>query len=1356
MKYLYGILILLALAVAALFLVPPLLDWERFKPEITERLEAITGRALAIDGPIAVSILPSPKLTVTELRIANAPGATVPDMARIKSLELALALGPLIGGEIAVTSLELVEPVVELERQADGRPNWLFEKAAGTTAEGSAAGEPEADAFEPARIDSATVRNGTIVYHRGDGRPPERIERIDAVLSARSLDGPFRAEGEFTVRGRAVAFQLATGTIGPGRSVPISLETTVGDEHGSALFEGSVTVIDGVPSFDGTMRVQASDLGALLSALDIDRGALPAAPLASALSAKGTLSASAETIAARALQVRLGESQATGAISWQDGERPSLDAEIELNRIDLDQYLPSAGEAEAEPAAADRGGGGPAEDTDAAARLQTIPEEIRQSIPADIAATVDLEIGTLTWRQGVIRQARAQLALDDGVVTIRQGSALLPGGADVSLSGRLKKEGDGPWLEGVAEIAADDLRAVLSWLSVDVDAVPADRLRHLSASADLSAQGDRISTSNLDIRVDTTRIAGDAALQLNERPRLFATLDVDAVNVDAYLLAAGGEAAVQDEAPAAQAGAAENGRPAIVGIDADVRLAIDSLIYDGVRLAGLELDGTIEDGALTLRRASVADALGASVALRGTARTVWTEPTVDLAVEGEARSLAGLAALLDIDPDIRAEAFGATTLRGSLAGGEEALTVDLTLASASAEARLAGTMERPFGASSAKLALMLRAADAGTLARTAGLTPTAAIERLGALAIEGTLEGDSESVAITLNAETAGATLKVDGRVMDPLAWLSYSVAVDIVHPSPVRLIEVVTGGAQGAAALGPMRVTGTVSGDSTVADIAGIDATIGDNWLTGDVFLRLDRALPAISADIRAGVLDLTWLGGGPAAAGEAADGAATGEGGRYPDTGIEDMVPAPERWSDEPIDFAILDRLSGTLALDAEAVILGAYRIDQAKVDLAASEGTLTLRSLRGRLFDGALEADGSFAGGSMPTGRVAFRLADADVAALLLQVAEVDVVSGRATIEGDVALQGRTAREVVGSLAGRAAVTSREGTIDGVDLPAISRHIDTLAELETLDDVPAFVRAAERSLSGGRTAVHSLNGAIDMQDGKARIETFTIVAEGAVGDIAGGADLPAWQVDLTALFRLVEHPGAPPVGVLLEGPIDRPERRYLTEAMQAHLVRIGLLSLARAQEAPTITIRKGAKAEPGTEMDRMLRDVFGDPEEGDEAVQAKETDGLENGEEPTEAVPAEGAAEGAGGGEDVAVPSPDGAPDGAANEAPDEPAVEAPDEPKKVDESAAEADAGQAVDAVDDVAEAVEVEEPGGVDPSQEATGMEATDGEGEGAVPPPADAPAPQPPPAPERDRGADFQDFLDDMLRLLDE
>ena len=169
MKFVYGILVFLALVVAALFLVPSFLDWEGFKPEITERLEAITGRTLAIDGPLKISILPTPTIEATDLRLANVPGAASPDMARIKSLDLKLALGPLLSGEIAVTGLAIDEPVIEFQRLTDGRPNWLFESAPGPATEGGTTEEAESG-LELTRLDSATITNGTIVYHHADGR----------------------------------------------------------------------------------------------------------------------------------------------------------------------------------------------------------------------------------------------------------------------------------------------------------------------------------------------------------------------------------------------------------------------------------------------------------------------------------------------------------------------------------------------------------------------------------------------------------------------------------------------------------------------------------------------------------------------------------------------------------------------------------------------------------------------------------------------------------------------------------------------------------------------------------------------------------------------------------------------------------------------------------------------------------------------------------------------------------------------------------------------------------------------------------------------------------------------------------
>ena len=1347
MKFVYAVLVLLVLVVAALFIVPSVLDWERFKPEITERLEAITGREIAIDGPLAVSILPTPTIKAADLRIANAPGAVAPDMARIASLDLTLALGPLLGGKIAVTSLEMVEPMIELQRLADGRPNWLFETEPDPTVETSASGEPEAAALGLTRIDSATITNGTIVYRHADDEPPARIDGIDAAISARSLDGPFRGEGNFAVRGRAIKFQLATGTVGEDRTLPVSFEATFGGERGNALFEGILNGIDGMPAFDGSVRSEAPDFGALLNALAVDLGSLPAAPLGSEFSAKGEFSVRADTIAARELQVRLGESQANGTLSWQGGDVPRLAAEIDLNRIDLDRFLPDDGKPKpagsagsgSEPQTAEAAGSDGAGQPGSAAALatpQSITDDIRREIPTKIDAALDLTIGALTWRKGVIRKARARLALENGVVTIRQTSALLPGGADVDLAGRLTANGNGQWMEGVGEIEAEDLRATLSWLGVDVGAVPADRLRRLSASADLAASGDRLSASNLDIRVDTMRIAGNVSIETSERPQIAADLAVDAVNADAYLLdtgpgqsrATGDADAAPQEAVQPTPGRAGGGAwPVLDEIDADVALKIDALTYGGVRLAGLELDAALDHGGLTLRRASVADAAGASILLSGTGRTVGTAPSFDLAVEAAAASLDGVLALLDIDPDIRAEAFGKVTLNGTLAGDEDALSLDLALAAGAAQASLAGTVEQPFGTPAAALALSLRAPDAASLARSAGLTPPPIVTRLGALAIEGRIDGDLDSVAINMSAETAGATIQVAGKVTDPFASPSYSVDVDLAHPRGEALVETLVGDAPADVALGALRLAGKVSGDRTVANFADIDAMIGDSTLTGGVFLRLDQEPPGFSADLHGGVLDLAWLGGGLTTAGETESGEAPSSGAALAGTGTEGAAPEPARWSDETIDLAVLDRLSGTLALDAEALLLGAYRIEQADVDLAVAEGTLTLRSLTGRLFDGALKADGSLAGGPVPAGQAAFRLTDAELGPMLREIAGVDAVSGRAEVDGYFTLRGQTAREMMQSLSGRVALAASEGAVEGVDVPAISRQIDALSKVDTLDDIASFVDGTEQSLSSGRTAIRSLDGTVRVQDGQARIDGFEIVAEGGVGEISGTADVPAWQLDLTALFRLTGHANAPPVGIRFEGPIDRPERRYLIADMQAHLVKLGLLSLAGAPDMPKITLRKGAKAEPGTEMDTLLRNVLGDPDKAEDTGTADEPDEPEEragAGEPSEAVDAQ-EKDIAGG----ATPSPaDGL--------------------------------GDAAVATEPV-EAVQPEEAAGAEQREEVQEPLETGGEEEREAAPPTEAPAPEeavpePPPAPARDKDEDLQDLVDDLLKSLEE
>ena len=360
-------------------------------------------------------------------------------------------------------------------------------------------------------------------------------------------------------------------------------------------------------------------------------------------------------------------------------------------------------------------------------------------------------------------------------------------------------------------------------------------------------------------------------------------------------------------------------------------------------------------------------------------------------------------------------------------------------------------------------------------------------------------------------------------------------------------------------------------------------------------------------------------------------------------------------------------------------------------------------------------------------MPAGQAAFGLADAELGAFLRAAAGLDDVSGKAEADGYFTLRGQSERELIQSLAGRVALTSREGAIEGVDVPAISRQIEALSRVDALDDIPSFVERTEQSLSSGRTAIRSLDGTVRVQDGQARIDGFEIVADGGVGEINGTANLPAWQLDLTALFRLTDHADAPAVGIRFEGPIDRPERRYVIEDMQAHLVKLGLLSLAGAPEMPKITLRKGAKAEPGTEMDRLLRNVLGDPDEAEDAGQGEEPE--ERTEEDAPLDPADAQEEDEAG---SAAPSPGGGPLDVSVET----------------ETAAPLDPGQAKEASGvDQTEAADEPPESGRDEEHETVSPAEASQSGE---------PVPQPPTPPRQKRDEDFRDLLDDLLKSLEE
>ena len=161
---LIGLLVVVALAA------PFFVDLNDYKAEIAAKAKEATGRDLAIDGDISLSILPTPGVVIHGLRFGNAPGGSQPDMATLESATVKVAIMPyLTSNTVEVEEVVLEKPTFVFEKLKDGSGNWQIAPQAaapeaGVTPEPSEA-PAAAEGGSPMAvvIKSASIEGGTLI-----------------------------------------------------------------------------------------------------------------------------------------------------------------------------------------------------------------------------------------------------------------------------------------------------------------------------------------------------------------------------------------------------------------------------------------------------------------------------------------------------------------------------------------------------------------------------------------------------------------------------------------------------------------------------------------------------------------------------------------------------------------------------------------------------------------------------------------------------------------------------------------------------------------------------------------------------------------------------------------------------------------------------------------------------------------------------------------------------------------------------------------------------------------------------------------------------------------------------------------
>jgi uncharacterized protein involved in outer membrane biogenesis len=1103
---LLGIAVAIILALVAALVGPHFVDWTQYRATFETEATKLTGLPVRIGGAIDVRLLPTPTLTLGKVEIG---GAAQP-LVRARELHVELALGSLMRGEYRASELRLSGPELSLALSGNGRLDWPAARMG----------------FDPERlqIEKVEIEDGRVALADGASGATGALDGFWFKGDLRSLLGPVKGEGGFMSAGERYGYRLAAGRVGDDRALKLKLSIDPAGHPLSIEADGAVRLEDSAPRFEGTLtlaRLAATRGGAR------GEGAVP-------WRASAKVKAAPAQALFEQLEYQYGPDdravRLSGTAELRFGSNPRFDGVLSARQVDLDRALTLPGASARLPL------------TMVKAFVEPFAGSYRPPIPVRLGIGVD----AVTLAGGTLQSVRGDLKLEGDDWDIETLEFRAPGFAQVRLSGRVARSGDGVTYKGPAQIDATNPRAFLGWLEGRNDA-GAGTTGVLRAGGELTIGPQEFAVEGLKFEFDRKTIEGRvayAAASGAKPPRLDAELKAAELDVDGVL--AFGRAALDGTAIE---------RPRMIALTVDIGRA---------QVAGIDVKGVsgtfkLDPDGLTFDKVRIADLADAAFNLNGRMEGALEAPRGTVTFDVDARGLDGTAAVLErylpqAAGPLRAAAPRITPLKAKVTLGIE--PVSSTDTSRNRKIKLvlegaAGALRMKLGAEAAgdvaaltvpdfQLDGQVAASDGSALTGLLGLDKAITVDkRPGILSVtmRGARGADAQ-VDARLTAGGLAVGAKGTARLFGsggPAAGLDLTLqAADM---SPLR-----RGAAARASTLLPVALRARLNGTADELTLESISGAIAGSPVRGKLKLGLGTPL-RVEGQIDTDAADVMAL------------------------VAIAAGMPRPARadapaWPGDPFGESLLAGIEGKVDLTAARATLSptlAGRQVRAALRLSANE--VAIENLEGVLAGGRASASLTLrrnADGLDARGRVALVGADA---ATVLPAEGRPVISGRLGLQVDFEGSGLSPASLLGSLAGAGTITLEDAQISGLDPKAFNAAIRA-SDQGLATEAPKIRDIVGTVLDGGALLVPRLDAALALNAGQARVPHTTAYGQGADLAFVASGDLADGAIDarLTLLGPVITEGTSatrPEILVTLKGPLAAPKRTIDVSTLSGFLM-------------------------------------------------------------------------------------------------------------------------------------------------------------------------------------------------------
>ena len=505
-KLFLGAVVVFALIIGGISAYISTIDWNQHKGKIAEQFENITGKRVVFDGNVSMSIFPTPYLTAKNIKIYNPKSKSPQPLAVINEMVTDLSLMPLLKGRFVVNNMSLLNPNILIEFDQDGQVNWASDNS-----------ETQQETFDDIDVllNSVMLKDASVQIINPGLNVDMTLQNLNAEVTAQSLRGPYRIDGNFVKDNNPAGFALTLGTLSDSFSTSLNLVLTHPNTESYARFDGSM-----LPSnneISGNFIIESKKPSVFINQIT-GQTILPQEfnyPLAVSVEIK----TNKQQVDLSSFVVKYGDDTAgAGNIliplrPKMDEDKATVEAGFEMTDLDLQPIVGILKEL-----------------------VKKYDDPNARFEPAlDFNLNVSLKAVQATYNNQSVRNLNLSANIIDDILTVKSLSGLLPGDTDFQASGSVFENEKTLSYDFKVKSMSQDFLKFINWLNIKPQTYQNSTYRNALIDTRVSGTLHQIKISPINFNIDKTSGSGVVGIIRKDETKFFIALMADNINFDNYL-----------------------------------------------------------------------------------------------------------------------------------------------------------------------------------------------------------------------------------------------------------------------------------------------------------------------------------------------------------------------------------------------------------------------------------------------------------------------------------------------------------------------------------------------------------------------------------------------------------------------------------------------------------------------------------------------------------------------------------------------------------------------------------------------------------------------------------------------------